>query len=80
MSLQCTKDNQFLNAFDKGIDLNKNCFENNSKHFQEETKSPSILTNDEKMHTFIKLKEYEINGKIVTLGQKGRLTFSKLNF
>ena len=29
------KDNQFLNAFDRGMDLNKNSFENSFEHFQE---------------------------------------------
>ena len=71
-------DNQFLNAFDKGMELNKNSFENSFEHFHEETKSP--LTNDEKLHTFIKFKEYKINGKIGTPGQKDRLTFSSLIF
>ena len=32
------------------------------------------------MHTFIKFKEYKINGKIGTLGQKDRLIFSRLIF
>ena len=32
------------------------------------------------MHTFIKFKEYKINGKIGTPGQKDRLTFSRLIF
>ena len=71
-------DNQFLNAFDKGMELNKNSFENSFEHFHEETKSTP--TNDEKLHTFIKFKEYKINGKIGTPGQKDRLTFSSLIF
>ena len=71
-------DNQFLNAFDKGMDLNKNSFEKSFEHFHEEIKSP--LTTDEKLHTFIKFKEYNINGKIDTPGQKDRLTFSSLIF
>ena len=74
------KDNQFRNAFDKGMDLNKNGFENSFEHFQEETKSPSTPTNDEKLHTFIKFKEYKINGKIATPRQKDRLNFSSLIF
>ena len=32
------------------------------------------------MHTFIKFKEYKINGKIDAPGQKDRLTFSRLIF
>ena len=32
------------------------------------------------MHTFIKFKEYKINGKIGTPGQKDRLNFSSLIF
>ena len=36
-------DNQFLNAFDKGMELNKNSFENSFKHFHEETKSPQLM-------------------------------------
>ena len=62
------------------MDLNKNGFENSFEHFQEETKSPSTLTNDEKLHTFIKFKEYKINGKIGTPRQKDRLNFSSLIF
>ena len=62
------------------MDLNKNSFENSFEHFQEETKSTSTPTNDEKLHTFIKFKEYKINGKIGTPGQKDRLTFSSLIF
>ena len=62
------------------MDLNKNSFENSFEHFQEETKSASTPTNDEKLHTFIKFKEYKINGKIGTPGQKDRLTFSSLIF
>ena len=38
------KNNYFLNAFDKEVDLNKNSFENSFEHFQEETKSPSTPT------------------------------------
>ena len=45
-----------------------------------ESKSPSTLTNDEKLHTFIKYQEYKINGKIGTPGQKNRVTFSSLIF
>ena len=73
-------DNQFLNALDKRMDLNKNSFENSFEHFQEETKSASTPTNDKKLHTFIKFKEYKINGKIATPGQKDRLAFSSLIF
>ena len=73
-------DNQFLNALDKRMDLNKNSFENSFEHFQEETKSASTPTNDKKLHTFIKFKEYKINGKIGTPGQKDRLAFSSLIF
>ena len=58
----------------------KNSFENSFKHFQEETKSPSTPANDEKLHTFIKFKEYKINSKIATPEQKDRLTFSSLIF
>ena len=36
-------DNQFLNAFDKGMELNKNNFKNIFKHFHEETKSPQLM-------------------------------------
>ena len=32
-------------------------------------------TNDLKLHTFIKFKEYKINGKIGTPGQRDRPTF-----
>ena len=74
------KDNQFLNALDKGMELKKNSFENSFEHFREETKSPLTPTNDEKLHTFIKFKEYKINGKIGTPGQKDMLTFSSLIF
>ena len=35
-----SNDNQFLNAFDKGMGLNKNSFEKSFEHFHEETKSP----------------------------------------
>ena len=62
------------------MELNKNSFENSFEHFQEETKSASTPTNDKKLHTFIKFKEYKINGKIGTPGQKDRLTFSSLIF
>ena len=62
------------------MDLNKNGFENSFEHFQEETKSPSTPTNDEKLHTFIKFKEYKINGKIATPRQKDRLNFSSFFF
>ena len=48
-------DNQFLNAFDKGKELNKNSFENSFEHFQEETKSPSTPTNDEKIAHFYQI-------------------------
>ena len=74
------KDNHFLNAFDKGMELNKNSFENSFEHFQEKTKSPSTPTNDEKLHTFIKFKEYKIIGKIGTPVQKDSLIFSSLIF
>ena len=74
------KDNQFPYPFDKGMDLNKHSFENSFEHFQEEAKSPSTPTNDEILHTFIKFKEYKINGKIGTPGQKDRLTFSSSIF
>ena len=74
------KDNQFLNAFDKGMELNKNSFENSFEHFQEKTESPSTPTNDEKLHNFIKFKEYKIIGKIGAPVQKDRLTFSSLIF
>ena len=61
------KDNQFLNALDKRMQLRKkNSFENSFKHFQEETKYPSTSANDKKLHTFIKFKEYKINGEIGT--------------
>ena len=73
-------DNQFLNAFDKGMELNKSSFENSFEHFHEETKSPSAPTNDEKLLTFIKFKEYKLNGKIGMPEQKDRLTFSSLIF
>ena len=74
------KDNHFLNAFDKGMELNKNSFENSFEHFQEKTKSPSTPTNNEKLHTFIKFKEYKIIGKIGTPVQKDSLIFSSLIF
>ena len=63
------KDDWFLNAFDKGMIWIKS-FENSFENFQEETKSPSTPTNDKKFHTFIKLKEYKINGKFAHLGEK----------
>ena len=37
-------------------------------------------TNDLKLHTFIKFKEYKINGKIGTPGQRDRPTFWSLVF
>ena len=64
----------------RGWSWKKKSFENNFEHFQEETKSPSTPTNDEKLNTFIKFKEYKINGKIGTPGQKDRLTFLSLIF
>ena len=57
------------------MELNKNNFENSFEHFQEETKSPSTATNGKKLNTFIKFKEYKINGKIGIPEQKDRLTF-----
>ena len=62
------------------MDLSKNSFENTFENFQEETKSPSTPANHEKLNTFIKYKEYEINGNIDTTGQKHRLTFLSLIF
>ena len=47
------------------MDFNKNSFANNLELFQEESQSPSIPTNDEKLYTFIKFKEYKINSKII---------------
>ena len=48
-----------MHASHKGMELNKNSFENSFEHFQEETKSPSTPTNDEKLHTFIKFDKYK---------------------
>ena len=48
------KNNHFLNAFLKGINLNKNSFENSFEHFPEETKFPLTPTNDGKLHTWAK--------------------------
>ena len=64
----------------RGWSWKKKSFENSFEHFQEETKSPSTPTNDEKLNTFIKFKEYKINCKIGTPGQKDRLTFSSSIF
>ena len=48
-----------MHASHKGMELNKNSFENSFEHSQEETKSPSTPTNDEKLHTFIKFDKYK---------------------
>ena len=47
------KNNQFLNAFLKGMDLNKYSFENSFKHFPEEPKFPLTPTNDGKLHNVL---------------------------
>ena len=52
--------------------------ENSFEHCQEESKSSSTLSNDEKLHTFIKFKKYKISGTIGTPGQKEKLIFSSL--
>ena len=48
--------------------------------FMRKLNPPSPPTNDEKLHIFIKFKEYKINDKIGTSRQKNRLTFSSLIF
>ena len=48
--------------------------------FMRKLNPPSPPTNDEKLHIFIKFKEYKIHDKIGTSGQKNRLTFSSLIF
>ena len=65
------KDNQFLNAFDKGMKLNKNSFENSFEHFQGETKSPSIPTIMMKNYTLLSnIKKMKQMAKLAHLGKK----------
>ena len=52
------------------MDLNKNSFEKTFEYFGGESKAQSTPTNDEKLHTFIKLKNVKLMAKLGRLGKK----------
>ena len=62
------------------MNLNRNSFWNRFEHFQEESKSPLVRSNNEELHIFIKFKEYQINRKIGALRKKRQTDFLELNF